>query len=275
MPVFNGETCIRKALDSLFAQTFGDFELIISDNASTDATGKICLECASRDSRIRYVRQRENIGVRANYKFVLDTASAEYFMWAAVDDIRSPDFLEANVSFLDGNPKYLGSTSPVRFAGGTFDAERMGDAPLAEDDRYDRIIRHCSEWHANGRFYSLFRRDAVAGWTRLEGADFLGSDWTLIAHLASGGKLNRVERGWVELGVAGMSNTTDVFALHRKGWVDWLLPFNALTAEMLRHMKGASVGQKLAVLKRMARLNGEALRAQYSVARRRRKASHP
>jgi len=73
MPVYNGEKYIREALDSLLAQTFTDFELIISDNASTDGTQVICEEYAARDPRIRYVRQRENRGAVANFRFVLDS----------------------------------------------------------------------------------------------------------------------------------------------------------------------------------------------------------
>lgn len=87
MPVYNGEKYIREALDSLLAQTFAGFELIISDNASTDATEDICQEYAAMDSRIRYVRQPGNRGALANFKFVLDEARGEYFMWAAADDI--------------------------------------------------------------------------------------------------------------------------------------------------------------------------------------------
>jgi glycosyltransferase involved in cell wall biosynthesis len=86
MPVFNGEKFIRQALDSLLAQTFTDFELIISDNASTDATGSICRIYAEQDSRIRYIRQQENLGALSNFQFVLNEARGEYFMWAACDD---------------------------------------------------------------------------------------------------------------------------------------------------------------------------------------------
>jgi glycosyltransferase involved in cell wall biosynthesis len=93
MPVYNGEAFIREALDSLLAQTFTDFELIISDNASTDGTEMICREYASNDERIRYVRQPENRGATANFQFVLDEAVGAYFMWAAADDRRHPDFL--------------------------------------------------------------------------------------------------------------------------------------------------------------------------------------
>lgn len=86
MPVYNGERFIREALDSLLAQTFTDFELIISDNASTDATESICRNYAERDSRIRYIQQRENFGALPNFQFVLNEARGEYFMWAACDD---------------------------------------------------------------------------------------------------------------------------------------------------------------------------------------------
>ena len=94
MPVYNGEAFIREALDSLLAQTFTDFELIISDNASTDGTEAICREYAAKDTRIRYVRQAENRGATANFRFVLDEAVGEYFMWAAADDVWSDNWIE-------------------------------------------------------------------------------------------------------------------------------------------------------------------------------------
>lgn len=100
MPVYNGEPLIRKALDSLLAQTFTDFELIISDNASTDDTEAIGREYAAKDARIRYVRQAENRGASANFQFVLDEAEGEYFMWAAVDDKHHPDFIQMAKSVL-------------------------------------------------------------------------------------------------------------------------------------------------------------------------------
>lgn len=103
MPVYNGERFVRSALDSLLAQVFNDFELIVSDNASTDSTESICREYMSRDKRIRYVRQRENIGSIANFQFVLSEASGDYFMWAAADDRRDPRFLSMAVDVLDSD----------------------------------------------------------------------------------------------------------------------------------------------------------------------------
>lgn len=91
LPVYNGASYIREALDSLLAQTFADFELIISDNASTDATETICRDYAARDRRMRYYRQTDNRGALANFLFVLDQAVAPYFMWAAHDDLLKTD----------------------------------------------------------------------------------------------------------------------------------------------------------------------------------------
>ncbi|OHB34086.1 MAG: hypothetical protein A2Y09_05285 [Planctomycetes bacterium GWA2_39_15] len=98
MPVYNGEKYIREAVDSLLAQTFTDLELIISDNASTDGTEAICREYAARDTRIRYIRQRENRGVVANFQFVLAKAIGEYFMWAAADDVWDIIYIETLLS---------------------------------------------------------------------------------------------------------------------------------------------------------------------------------
>jgi len=92
MPVYNGEPFIREALDSLLAQTFTDFELIISDNASTDGTEAICREYAVKDARIRYVRQVQNYGPFNNFEFVLESAISDRFMWMAADDCLSDEY---------------------------------------------------------------------------------------------------------------------------------------------------------------------------------------
>lgn len=101
MPAYNGEQYIRKALESLLAQDYENFELIISDNASTDATRQICREYANKDQRIRFCRQPRNIGAIANFKTVLEMSQGKYFMWAAVDDSWLPEFVSALVGELE------------------------------------------------------------------------------------------------------------------------------------------------------------------------------
>src|SRR5690242_3957153 len=94
MPVYNGGEKLRHVLQTIVGQTYKNFLLIISDNASTDVTESICRDLASRDQRVIYIRQSENIGAEANFDFVLSKAGTEHFMWAAADDLRSEDFIE-------------------------------------------------------------------------------------------------------------------------------------------------------------------------------------
>jgi glycosyltransferase involved in cell wall biosynthesis len=104
LPVYNGAKYLAEALDALLGQSYEDFELIISDNASTDGTGDICRRFGSQDSRIRYIRQPQNIGLAGNHNFVFAQASGELFKWASYDDLYARDLLQRCVDALDDNP---------------------------------------------------------------------------------------------------------------------------------------------------------------------------
>ena len=103
LPVYNGEIFLPEALDALLAQTFDDFELVISDNASTDSTAEICREYAKLDSRIRYIRQERNIGRVPNHNFLVSQASSEFFKFAAYDDLYARSLLERCIEALDSH----------------------------------------------------------------------------------------------------------------------------------------------------------------------------
>ena len=90
MPVFNGEKYLKESVESILQQSYQNFELIISDNASTDRTSEICRRYLAKDSRISYYRNKENLGGPKNYNRVFELSSAEYFKWAAADDIACP-----------------------------------------------------------------------------------------------------------------------------------------------------------------------------------------
>ena len=107
MPVYNGERFLKEALDSILVQTFEDFELIISDNASTDGTQEICQAYATQDQRIRYYRNEQNLGAAANYNRVFKLASGKYFKWASHDDLCAPEFLERCVEVLERKPSVV------------------------------------------------------------------------------------------------------------------------------------------------------------------------
>lgn len=101
LPVYNGENYLRSALESLIRQDYDDFELIISDNASTDLTGEICQAYARKDSRIRYVRNETNLGAAWNWNRVYELGRGKYFKWAAHDDECYPSNLRRCVETLD------------------------------------------------------------------------------------------------------------------------------------------------------------------------------
>lgn len=104
LPVYNGENFLVEALDSLLGQSYEDFELLISDNASTDRTGDICRRYAKQDSRVRYVRQPRNIGAAPNHNYVVEHGRGELFKWAASDDLYARDLLGRCVAALDEYP---------------------------------------------------------------------------------------------------------------------------------------------------------------------------
>src|SRR5882672_1251712 len=104
MPVFDRASTVARAIESVLGQTFADFELLVSDNASRDGTEAICRRYADRDPRIRYTRHPTTTSGFDNFRFVLETARAPYFMWLPADDYVLPRLLEQAVSVLDARP---------------------------------------------------------------------------------------------------------------------------------------------------------------------------
>jgi glycosyltransferase involved in cell wall biosynthesis len=107
LPVYNGEEYLAESLEALLGQSFEDFELIITDNASTDGTEAICRRYAARDSRISYHRLPVNIGAAPNHNYVLTLARGELFKWASHDDLYGRDLLAVCVEALDTHPEVV------------------------------------------------------------------------------------------------------------------------------------------------------------------------
>ena len=107
LPVFNGDDYLEEAIDSILAQTYSNFELIISDNASTDGTEDLCRAYAVQDRRIQYHRNPKNIGATQNWYRVFDLSRGEYFASAAHDDVYAPDFMEKCISVLESDPSIV------------------------------------------------------------------------------------------------------------------------------------------------------------------------
>jgi glycosyltransferase involved in cell wall biosynthesis len=104
LPVYNAEKYVAQALDSLMDQTYGDFKIIISDNASTDRTPEICNEYVRRDKRILYSRNAANIGASPNFNRVFALSESPYFKWATADDYWAPTMLEKCLNVVASDP---------------------------------------------------------------------------------------------------------------------------------------------------------------------------
>lgn len=124
MPVYNGESYLPTALDSFLAQTYTDFEIVISDNASTDSTEEICRRYAEQDPRVKYHRAEENRGGTWNFNRVVELSGGELFRWAAHDDAVKPTYLEHTVAALDAHPEAVLAHTRVEIIDG--DGENHG-----------------------------------------------------------------------------------------------------------------------------------------------------
>jgi glycosyltransferase involved in cell wall biosynthesis len=119
IPVYNGGPFFAECLESVARQTFGDFEVIISDNASTDETADVARSFVERDGRFTYVRSETNRGAAANWNRVVELAHGTYFKWLAADDLVEPTYIERCVAVLDEEPDVVLVTPRVRLIDAT------------------------------------------------------------------------------------------------------------------------------------------------------------
>lgn len=195
MPVYNGESFLENALNSILAQTFRDFELIISDNASTDQTEAICRRYANADPRIRYVRNPQNMGAGWNFDRVAELATGKYFKWACYDDLCALDFLQRCIEILEQDPKtVLAYPKTLIIDEHGDEIEKYEDRfhlqasqPAARFKAYHLLVRNGNECHP---FHGLMRRDVLANLLPL--GSYPSSDLVLLGKLAIHGKFYEV-----------------------------------------------------------------------------------
>lgn len=140
LPVYNGERYLSKSLTALLGQRYDDFELIISDNASTDGTEDICRDYLARDRRVKYVRQPRNIGLAPNHNFVFQQARGDLFKWASYDDLYGRDLLLRCVEALDEHPHVVLSHAHQALIDGTAKVTMAVDYSLATDSSRSRAL---------------------------------------------------------------------------------------------------------------------------------------
>lgn len=198
MPVYNGERFLSQALDSLLAQDYENFELIISDNTSEDATQPICLAYASRDRRIRYYRNDIHVGAVKNFNRVFELSKGKYFMWAAHDDLRDNQLIRKCVDALEkDNQAVLCCTGLQIIDEDDREVARYSNFDVSHLDLWGRVrFLLMSNPHTATCVYSLIRSEALKK-TRLfrdvPGAlPAWGSDMVLLLDLCVLGKFIEV-----------------------------------------------------------------------------------
>jgi glycosyltransferase involved in cell wall biosynthesis len=184
LPVYNGERYLRQAVESLLAQTFTDFELILLDNASTDGTQSICRDLAAGDPRVVYLREPVNTGGIRNHNKTVELARGEYFKWAAHDDNYAPTFVERCVQHLDAAPNTVLAFSRAAFIdeNGAPLHEYHHPLDLARPDPGERFLAYVFANHVMVEDYGLMRTGVLRS-TPLFGT-FVWSDMVLFAELA-------------------------------------------------------------------------------------------
>ena len=189
LPVYNGQEYLAECLDSLLKQDFEDFELIISDNGSTDGTEEICRSYAARDDRIRYLREPENRGGSWNFNRLPHLARGDYFRWSCHDDLCEPAHLRLCVDALDRADRsvilVLTGTAYIDDHGAVIrrTEEQLDTRGMAPHARYARVARRVRYSNA---LFGLFRREALLA-TRLH-APYANSDYVLFGELALRGE---------------------------------------------------------------------------------------
>ncbi len=194
VPIYNGERFLPQTLDSILGQTFTDFEVIISDNASVDGSHAIAESYAQRDDRIRVVRSEVNQGAAWNYRQVLDLARGRYFRWAPADDLFAPESLACCVQVLDQHPE------AVLCYPKTMLIDAQGHALRPYEDNLDlRQVSPVERYRATVKQIGLtnviygLMRTSVLRQTRLIG-NFPGADVVFVAELALFGQFHEIDQ---------------------------------------------------------------------------------
>jgi len=212
VPVFNAERFLAETIDSLLNQKFGDFEIVLSDNGSTDRTAEICRDYAATDKRVAYRRHERNVGMVANFNQLAHSARGPYFRWAAADDLNDPDFLGSCVDVLDGDKRVVLVASRTKFidANGeelSFDADRgifttdHGEIIRPLDPhpefasphahrRFRAVILHLTSNLLASHVYGLVRTDALRRTNLFE--SYLGGEKVMLGRLALQGRFHEL-----------------------------------------------------------------------------------
>lgn len=194
MPVYNGERYLKQAILATLDQTFTDFELIISDNASTDGTEEICREFAAKDSRIIYSRNNENIGAANNYNLLFHKSRGEYFRWFNADDLCSHALHQRCLEVMEANPDVVmcyGKTDLIDGEGNLI-KHYDDNLDLQQESVFDRFSTYFDVVGLTNAIYGLMRKSALGQTILMGDGSFPAIDTLLMGELTLYGKFMEI-----------------------------------------------------------------------------------
>jgi glycosyltransferase involved in cell wall biosynthesis len=211
LPTYNGGRKILKAIQSVFNQEYSNLEVIISDNCSTDQdTEEICRGLSQRHPNVvRYYRQPINRGVVANYQFVLEQATGDYFLWIADDDTLAHGILKKYVDFLQTNPEYALVSGQVKYWQGSKLVLVEKDFNMEQSQPYLRVINYYFKVLHGAMFYGLMNRQIAQS---IPLRNRIGDDWHFVASIAFAGKIRNLEYHGYNKKFGGVSSTMKNYA---------------------------------------------------------------
>jgi glycosyltransferase involved in cell wall biosynthesis len=218
----------------MLAQTFSNFNCIISDNGSTDQTEIICKEYEKNDERITYVKHKKNSGPDFNFRFVLSKAKSKYFAWLAYDDYWESTFLEKNIIILEENHKVVGSIGIVKFFGikdfqikknivfkiknkmkrGSNDQHEKYIHVRPVSGIYEKKVSTYLRFDQASFVYGLFRTEKLQN--RMVSADQTGWDLLLILNILKDGDLHVIDEILLYRFVSGVHSGVTYFGSYKK-----------------------------------------------------------
>ena len=199
VPVFNGEDYLEEALDSILAQTFRDFEVVISDNASTDRTSEICRSYAQKDKRIQYWHSNTNRGASWNFNRVFRLSQGEYFKWVAADDAIEPDYLKHCVEVLNDDPTVVLACTRIIIVDEIEQSvePRATDHDFSSPSPYERWVAMFHRARSVECIFGLMRTCELAQTSLLKA--HIRADFCLLQELVLKGKFRQIPEHLIRL----------------------------------------------------------------------------
>jgi Glycosyl transferase family 2 len=203
IPTFNRAAKLRRAAESVLAQTHQELELVISDNASSDDTEAVCRELCASDARVRYLRSPVNRGPTANFNALYEAVSGEFAMMLSDDDWLDATYVEHCLAGLAADPARCLVCGRARYLDGDGNVRLGALIELESADPAARVLEYLGGVDENGLFYGLARRDTLRAAGPLH--NVLGNDWLLVASMLIQGAATTIETTSINRELGGTS----------------------------------------------------------------------